>query len=285
MNIDPSELSVTQQAALRRMAQTLSQRIDTVCIFCFALQQHESQYTHCFAQQITKRRLQADVLLIYSNDEQRCLYDIQQLANSENTNDQLCAAVVMRYDEAMQRLDTGDAFICSVFRYGALLYSRKEVLPERMGFICYETLLQKTREGWKRWFNNSCQFMDCAAYCLMECNFAMAVFMVHQTVEQACKAMLKVMLHMRPSTHNLAWMLKLCSSIAPEIISIFPRDNPEEKRLFNLLKHSYTDSRYVAGFEVKEIEAWTLYYRASSLLKIAGELSNRRIAELEGLLK
>ena len=284
MDIDPSELSVAQQAALRQMVQQLTERIDTSYLFCFALQKHESKYKHCFAQQTTKKWFQADILLVYSDNEQRCLCDIQHLANNLNTQEYQYTAVVMGYEEAMQRLTMGDAFVCGIFRHGALLYSRREALPERQGFVCYETLLQKTREGWRRWFNNSCQFMDCAAYCLMERNFPMAVFMVHQTIEQACKAMLKVMLHMRPNTHNLPWMLKLCSSIAPEIASIFPRDTPAEKVLFKLLKSSYNDYRYAAGFEVKEEQAWVIYYRASSLLKIAGELSNRRIVEMEGLV-
>ena len=284
MDIDPGELSVAQQAALRQMAKKLTERIDTSHIFCFALQKHASKYQHCFAQQTTRKSFQADILFVYSEDEQRCSHDIQHLANNLNTQEHQYTMVVMGYDEAMQRLTVGDAFVCGVFRRGALLYSKQEALPERQGFVCYETLLQKTREGWWRWFNNSCQFMDCAAYCLMERNFPMAVFMIHQTIKQACKAMLKVMLHMRPNTHNLPWMLKLCSSIVPEISSIFPRDTPEEKTLFKLLKSSYNDYRYAAGFEVKEEQAWAIYYRASSLLKIAGELSNQRIAEMEGLV-
>ncbi|WP_257666664.1 HEPN domain-containing protein [Parapedobacter tibetensis] len=284
MDIDPSELSVAQQAALRQTSRALVERISTSYIFCFALQRHESRCTHCFAQRTSKRWFQADILLVYSDDEQRCLYDIQHHANNLNTKENRYTTVVMGRTEAMERLAAGDAFVCKVFRHGALLYSHQGGLPGRQGFICHETLLQKTREGWRRWFNNSCQFMDCAAYCLVEHNFGMAVFMLHQTVEQACKALLKVMLHMRPGTHNLAWMLKLCSTIAPEIASIFPRENPQDIALFNLLKNSYTDSRYTAGFKVKEEQAWALYYRVSSLLQIAGELSNRRITEMEQVL-
>lgn len=118
----------------------------------------------------------------------------------------------------------------------------------------------------------------------MEQKFNMAIFMIHQTVEQACKAILKVMLYLRPNTHNLAWMLKLCCTLAPGITSVFPRDNPEEKALFNLLKSGYMDSRYAAGFTVSEEDAWTLYDRAAKLLRIAGDLCNHRIAALEGLI-
>ncbi|WP_353125350.1 HEPN domain-containing protein [Parapedobacter pyrenivorans] len=285
MDIDFDNLNSVQQAALRRLALELTDRIGTAFIFCFALQQHESSCAHCFAQKTTKQWFKADILLVYSESEQRCLYDIQHLANNLSTDTHQYTTVVLSHNDAMQRLAKGDAFVCHIFQRGALLYSQTNALPVVQGFICHETLLQETREGWRRWFNNSCQFMDCAAYCLVECNFGLAVFMMHQTVEQACKAILKVMLHMRPNTHNLAWMLKLCSTIAPEIAGVFPRDNPRDKTLFNLLKNSYNDCRYAAGFTVKEEEAWTLYYRASTLLRIAGELSNRRIAAMELLVK
>lgn len=281
MDIDPNDLAAAQQAVLRRLAKELTGRLAAEFIFCFALQRYEAQTAHCFTPKISRRWFRADILLVYNDSEQRCLADIHHLANSVEIAEHQYAAVVMTHAEAMQQLADGDAFVSTVFQYGALLHSHTNTLPPRSVFVCHETLLQQTREGWRRWFNNSCQFMDCAGYCLMEDKFNMAVFMIHQTVEQACKAMLKVMLYMRPNTHNLAWMLKLCATLAPEISSVFPRDNPEDKSLFNLLKKSYMDSRYAAAFSVNEAEAWTLYYRASTLLRIAGDLCNKRIAELE----
>src|SRR3546814_7558931 len=83
----------------------------------------------------------------------------------------------------MRHLTEGDAFVCAVFQHGALLHSGTNALPSRKVFVCHETLLQQTREGWRRWFNNSCQFMDCAGYCLMEHKFSMAVFMIHRSEE------------------------------------------------------------------------------------------------------
>lgn len=284
MDIDTNDLPAAQQVTLRRLANELSRRLATEFIFCFALQRFDVQRTHCFAPKVNKKWFHVDILLVYNDSEQRCPPDILHLANSVAMDELQYAAVVMPYAEAMQNLADGETFVCTVFQQGAVLHSRTNVLPPRKVFVCHETLLLQTREGWRRWFNNSCQFMDCASYCLMEDKFNMAVFMVHQAVEQACKAMLKVMLHMRPSTHNLAWMLKLCRTLAPEISSVFPRDNPEDKTLFNLLKSSYMDSRYAADFSVNEEEAWTLYYRASTLLQIAGKLCNKRIMELEELV-
>jgi len=281
MDIDLNELTAAQQVTMRNLAKVLAERLATRFIFCFALQQHEAQCIDCFTPKTSKQWFRASLLLVYNDSEQRGIHDIQHLANGVDVDKHQYTAVVMAYAEAMERLAAGDAFTCKVFKRGALLYSHANTLPPRKEFVCHETLLLQTREGWRRWFNNSCQFMDCAGYCMMEHKFNMAVFMIHQAVEQACKAMLKVMLYLRPNTHNLAWMLKQCCTLAPEIATVFPRDNPKYKTLFNLLKSSYMDSRYAAGFTVSEEEAWTLYYRASTLLRIAGELCNKRIAELE----
>ena len=281
MNLDTNDLSGAQQAILRQLARKLAGQVATEFIFCFSMQCYEVRYTHCFTSRDSRQWVKADILLVYNDYDQCCPHDIQHRANNVDLGKHQYTAVVMTYTDVMRRLAAADGFVCKVFQHGALLYSRTHVLPRRNVFVCHETLLQQTREGWRRWFNNSCQFMDCAVYCLMECKFSMAVFMIHQTVEQACKAMLKVMLYMRPNSHNLAWMLKLCSTLAPEIASVFPRETPQDKALFDLLKSSYMDSRYATGFTVKEEEGWALYYRASSLLRIAGELCNRRIAELE----
>lgn len=281
MDICLHELSAAQQAALKQFIQALSERVNTVYLFCFALQRQQSQHIHCFAQQTCRQWFQADVLLVYSDQEQRSLSAIQNIANSLSQAEYRYTTVVMCHAEAIQQFKNGNPFVSNVFSRGALLYSSEGVLPRRQGYVCHKTWLEKTRQGWQRWFNTSCQFMDCATYCLMDGNFTMAVFMVHQTIEQACKALIKVMLDIGTHTHNLAWMLKLCSSLIPEIATIFPRNNPQEKALFNLLKGSYIDCRYATSFEVREDEAWVLYYRAGVLLRAAGEWCNKRIKTME----
>jgi|GEM_PF-2585358 len=277
MDIRLEELSAAQQAALKQFIQTLSTRVKMAYIFCFALQRRESSHQHCFGQQAVQQRFQADVLLVYSDQETRPASAIQSLANSLSGAEHQYAAVAMGRTEAIQQFEGGNPFVVGVFSRGALLYSSELALPRRQGYVCHKTWLQQIRQGWIRWFNTSCQFMDCATYCLMDDNFAMAVFMVHQTVEQACKALIKVILNLGTNSHNLAWMLKLCSSLVPEIDAIFPRNDPKEKALFNLLKGSYIDCRYAASFEVREEEAWVLYYRANTLLRTIGSWCNDRI--------
>lgn len=283
MDIDLSELSSAQQAALNAFIKAITGRIDIEYLFCFALQQHQSTYTHCFAPQKKHLRLQVDLLLVYRDDETRQPHEIQDRANSLGDAAHQYITVALPRAEAFQLFETGDPFLNHVFGNGALLYSSGEILPKRQGYVCYKTRLQHIRQGWHRWFNTSCQFMDAAIYCLMDRNFGMAVFLVHQTIEQACKAVIKVILNMGINTHNLAWMLKLCSGLIPEIATLFPRNNAEEKALFNLLKGSYMDFRYAASFDVREDQAWVLYYRAGALLRAAGDWCNSRIKTMESM--
>lgn len=284
MEIDLSELNVAQQAALRKMAQDAISYINTVFIFCFSFQKYESQYTNCFDQDHGQSRFQADVLLVYKDDEMRSESEIRHLINGFSSSNCDYVAVVYSYGLSKELVEQGDAFLSTVFRKGALLYSEGVSLPSRQRFISHESLLQQTREGCIRWFANSAHFMDCAAYCILEGHFGLAIFMIHQVVEQICRALLRVLMHVDLTSHNLAWMLKLCSSLAPGITSLFPRDTPKEKMLFRILKSSYLDSRYAEKFEVKEQDSWVLYERAVALQRIAGKVCAERIRYIEGFM-
>ncbi|WP_257658565.1 HEPN domain-containing protein [Parapedobacter lycopersici] len=281
MDITLTELHEAQQKALKQFIETITTRVATAYLFCFALQQRQSAHTHCFAPPTRSLWFQADLLLIYRDEETRRANEIQDQANSHSNAQYQYITVAMPYGEAMPLLEAGDPFINQVFSKGTLLYSHGVALPKRWGYVCHKTWLQSMRREWRRWFNTGCQFMDCAAYCLMDSNFGLAVFMVHQTIEQACKAVIKVLLHIGSNTHNLAWMLKLCSSVIPEIGTLFPRNSPDEKALFNLLKGSYIDCRYAAVFEVREEQAWVLYHRAGTLLRAIGDRCNQQIKAME----
>src|SRR5690606_6780372 len=232
MDITLTELHEAQQKALKQFIETITARVATAYLFCFALQQRQSIYTHCFAPPTRVLWFQADLLLIYRDEESRCVNEIRNQANNLSNSQHQYITVAMPCREAMSLLETGDPFINQVFSQGTLLYCRGVKLPRRLGYVCHNTWLQNMRREWRRWFSAGCQFMDCAAYCLMDSNFGMAVFMVHQTIEQACKAVIKVLLHIGSNTHNLAWMLKLCSSLIPEIATLFPRNSPDERALF-----------------------------------------------------
>ncbi len=57
--------------------------------------------------------------------------------------------------------------------------------------------------------------------------------------------------------HNLTILMKACKEYAPEIFKVFPRDTPEEERLFKLLQRAYVESRYNPDFEItkKDLDA------------------------------
>ena len=282
MDIDPTELSSGQHKTLKRFVRLITDRIHVRYLFCFAMQRRQSAVVHCLAPYTQRSRIDVDLLLVCADMKELSVCQVQALANNLGNEDyQYHISVVLHQTEATRLLEAGDPFLCTVFSKGALLYGHDDLSEARRGYMCYRTRLQHIRNGWHRWFGKSCQFMDCAAYCLVERRYGMAVFMVHQTIEQACKAMIKVLLHTGANTHNLAWMLKLCGHVIPEVTTIFPRNSPEEKKLFELLKGSYIDWRYAEDFEVAEEQARELCNRAGILLKTIGEWSNNHIRTIE----
>lgn len=284
MEMDFGDLNVGRRSALREMAQHVFRNINTAFIFCFSFQKHQSTYTSCFDNEHSVNCFQADILLIYKDEEERSENEILQLVNGLSSSACDYVTVAYSFETIKMLLDEGDFFLSTVFRKGVLLYSEDVLLPNRRKFVSHESLLKQTREGFIRWFSTSMHFMDCAVYCLLEGYFGLGVFMIHQAVEQICRGLLSVLMQVHHATHNLSWMLKLCSSLAPEIAFLFPRDTPQEKALFKILRSSYLDSRYAEKFEVKEQDCWVLYERAVELRRIAGELCEGRIRFLGSLV-
>lgn len=284
MEMDLGDLNIRKQSALREMAQRVADNINTAFIFCFSFQKHESTYTSCFAKEYSLSCFQADILLIYKDEEARRDNEILQFVNGLSSSTCDYVAIAYSVETIKMLLDEGDFFLSTVFRKGVLLYSEDVSLPNRKKFVSHESLLRQTREGCVRWFSTSAHFMDCAVYCIMEGHFGLGVFMIHQAIEQICRGLLSVLMQAHHATHNLSWMLKLCSSFAPKIAFLFPRDTPQEKALFKILRSSYLDSRYAEKFEVKEHDCWILYERAVELRRIAGELCEGRIRYIKQTL-
>lgn len=284
MEMDLGDLNIRKQSALREMARHVVDNINTAFIFCFSFQKHKSTYTSCFDKEYSLNCFQADILLIYKDEERRSKNEILQLVNGLSSNACDYVAVAYSFDTVKMLIDEGDFFLSTVFRKGVLLHSEGLVLPDRRKFVSHESLLNKTRGGCIRWLTTSSHFMDCAVYCIMEGHLGIGVFMIHQAIEQICRGLLAVLMQVHHATHNLSWMLKLSSSLAPEIAFLFPRDSPQERALFKILRSSYLDSRYAEKFEVKEQDCWVLYERAVELRRIAGELCEGRIRYLEGCI-
>lgn len=84
--------------------------------------------------------------------------------------------------------------------------------------------------------------------------------------------MIRVFTGLHTSTHNLSKLLQYTRLFSMEPSAIFPRNTPEEIRLYNLLFKGYSDARYRQSYRINENELHILIDRIRQLLQIAQRL-------------
>ena len=70
--------------------------------------------------------------------------------------------------------------------------------------------------------------------------------------------------------HRLTELMNRCKRFTTEIFKAFPRDTPEEERLFKLLERAYVESRYNPDFEITKEDIDALLPKVERLRVSAG---------------
>ena len=74
--------------------------------------------------------------------------------------------------------------------------------------------------------------------------------MLHQATEYFIKTIPLVFALYGHKEHDLEFLIEKCKIYTMELAKVFPRDTPEEKRLFELLRSAYVEARYTDDFVV-----------------------------------
>ena len=79
-------------------------------------------------------------------------------------------------------------------------------------------------------------------------------------------------------SHDLSELMNAAKKHTPEIFKAFPRDTPEEKRLFDLLQRAYIESRYNPDFEITKADIDALLPKIELLRDVVEQVCNERLA-------
>ncbi len=101
---------------------------------------------------------------------------------------------------------------------------------------------------------------------------AMAAFMLHQSVEQALRTLLKVGTGYHANTHSLDRLIRYGSLIAYQLPDIFPQKTDQEKRLFTLLQKAYIDTRYKEDYKISNDDLLDLSERVKHIHEILADV-------------
>jgi predicted nucleotidyltransferase/HEPN domain-containing protein len=104
-----------------------------------------------------------------------------------------------------------------------------------------------------------------------------AAFSLHQAAERLYHCVLLVLGLYRPKSHKLNFLRSQAESLAPELITIWPRDTKFAQRCFELLRQAYVNARYSKHYRISAEELEWLADRIEALAASVETLCQSRI--------
>jgi uncharacterized protein len=275
-----------QVAQLVQLIQRIVQVIYPVKIICYGYRSSTMDDWSCFYDGDThNKRINPtyDFLIITNDEEKRAHYEIIEIAEQQayplgcDTT-----IIVQQLNAANQALENGSRFISTVYRKGVMLYSDNGLPLSMPSQELDIRALKNVIEGnWQRRFGMSRRFLMTANYCFDNGWNEQTIFDLHQSVEHACVAIIRVYTGFRPTTHNLSRLLDLICNFSQELVTIFPRQTKEETDLFNILNRAYSEARYNEKYTVSTEMAKILLGRVTVLLDLAEKFYESKRLSLE----
>jgi predicted nucleotidyltransferase/HEPN domain-containing protein len=177
--------------------------------------------------------------------------------------------IVHTMDEVNNALSQGQYFFTDIIKEGIALYDLKGSTP----FVTPQHFEQRM-EGVRSAF----EFFE---FGLKAGRYNDAAFMLHQTVERLYTCLLLVETNYSPSTHSIKFLRSLAEQIDPELISVWPREAKQDRRLFELLKRAYVDARYSEHYAITLEELAWLGERAKILQALVETRARAKIGQLK----
>lgn len=105
----------------------------------------------------------------------------------------------------------------------------------------------------------------------------MTSFMLHQATEYFIKTIPLVFALYGHKEHDLEFLIEKCKPYTMELAKVFPRDTPEEKCLFELLRSAYVEARYNDDFIVTKEDIDALLSKVEHLRDIVKKVCTAQI--------
>lgn len=149
-------------------------------------------------------------------------------------------------------------FYTDILEEGLLLYKDPCYRVPVPGTLNYAEQCKQAGEYYKIWYKKGVGFLTGTYFYLyIKRDYALASFMLHQATESFYHAIELVFTLKKPRQHDLYELIRSTKKHSELLACVFPFNTPEDKRLFDLLKRAYIESRYNPNFKVtrKDIRA------------------------------
>ena len=180
-------------------------------------------------------------------------------------------------DDFNYALSKAHYFETEIKREGIILYDSGEYKLARRRKLDFEEIKERAQKYYNEkteWANDFLMAYD-GLY--KHDRYKIASFQLHQAAENLLRVIPMVFILYGHKDHNLSVLMKACKEYAPEIFKVFPRDTPEEERLFKLLQRAYVESRYNPDFEITKEDIDALLPKVEHLRDIVEKVCTAQI--------
>lgn len=173
-------------------------------------------------------------------------------------------------------LSEGHCFYVDIVNEGILLYDSGEYTLETPRELKYSEIKDKAHKYYERYYKAAYRFLEVTKMTASKDWYVEASFVLHQSTEYLLKAIPLVYILYRYKEHDLEFLLEKCKLHTLELARVFPRNTPEEKRLFELLQRAYVEARYNDEFVVTKEDIDALVPKIELLRGIVEKVCKER---------
>ena len=159
-----------------------------------------------------------------------------------------------------------------------LLYDSGQYKLARRRKLDFAEIKERAQKYFDRRFDRGISFLRNAHHDIEDGDLLMCAFNLHQTTENLLHTISLVFILYSPKNHDLDELIRSCKAYTIELCRAFPRNTPEEERLFDLLQRSYIESRYNPDFEITKTDIEALVPKVERLRDIVEKICREQIA-------
>jgi HEPN domain-containing protein/predicted nucleotidyltransferase len=175
-------------------------------------------------------------------------------------------------------IEQNQYFFVDVLKEGIMLFDSGNFTLSEPRDLNPEERQKKAHDSFERWFKSASDFQKYADLAFQNSDNNIAVFNLHQASERYYTATLLVFTDYKSKIHDIEELGKQAEKLHPGFTAVFPKNNPEEERMFFLLKRAYVDSRYDMNYKIEQEELEYLSSRVKLLKELTERICHERIA-------
>lgn len=145
---------------------------------------------------------------------------------------------------------TGQYFFSDIVLEGVVLHRTRGTQLAKPKAMNNTERLRLGERSFRYWYHSASEFWHGSAYYAARGELAAAAFLLHQATERYFHAVLLVYTNYKPKTHDIELLANQTAAFHPSLSPVLPRSQPEDERLFKLLKRAYIEARYSKSYKI-----------------------------------